>query len=271
MSVKKPARDLVPGDRIRQGLQTVRTVVEVREGRADKGGPWLVVHTVEPCASQPNGTFAWQHKCRPDSLVTLDDGADPSAPDGPPKGVHVRTWSSDSAVVTDMTNAGRRGKLCRKLVVSGTLGAFDSPEAHRASDWTADILRNLRALTGAEPFDVVRERVVDRIGAAHADGVPNGYLQMYEGTIRGIDAPKPCLTAGVEGKWGASAGEDGISISAYDDVNEWREATSGQTNARAYAIAVSVWPQVQAATTLHEASRILADAGARLHGWCGMD
>jgi hypothetical protein len=192
-------------------------------------------------------------------------------------GVHVRTWSGqDSARVTDMTHAGKAGKRCAVLRLSGApwheWAVKDNPVMLDAVQTSREMCRWLEeAEKGGIPFAMIRDRLMEMLDAARDRRVPESYLALHDEEIRAIDAPKPLLTAGVEGEWSASADEDGIHIRDLVSVNEWTEITHDQTNARAYAIAKSVWPQVQTAKTRHEASAILRAAGARLHGYCGMD
>jgi hypothetical protein len=173
-----------------------------------------------------------------------------------------------------MEHAWKRGRRCRVLRISGVCwqeGAARNDVQRAAIRFTREVLAVLGEVDPAESFEAVRERVRDLVAQARAAEVPEGYLTSYDEEVRGLDAPRPVLTVGVPGRWGASADETGIILSAYDDPNEWRECTHGQTAAVAYAIAARVWPQVQQAATLHEAASILRQAGARLHGWCGLD
>jgi hypothetical protein len=147
----------------------------------------------------------------------------------------------------------------------------DNPTQRDAVGTARDICRFLEGLDAQEPFGMVHDRVVDLVEAARSRGVPEGYLSVHDEEIRAIDAPKPLLTAGVVGVWSGAADERGIRLQALNDINQWTEITFNQTEAKAYAIAARVWPQVQKAATLSEARRILSDAGARLHGWCAMD
>jgi hypothetical protein len=203
-------------------------------------------------------------------------GFEPAAPRGQADcgggGVHVQTWVG-SATVTDMTNAGKTGKRCRVLRVSGaSWDEWAGDDVQKlAARLTRQIIRLLNELDTANCFAMVRDRLTELVDEARADGVPEGYLSIHDEEIRGIDAPRPVLTAGVEGVWSGSVDEGGVSLHALDDVNQWRECTHGQTGAAAYKIASAVWGRVKEAKTLHEASSILRDAGCRLHGWCGLD
>jgi hypothetical protein len=189
--------------------------------------------------------------------------------------IHVRTWSgSRSATITEMTNAGRRGKRCRVLRIEGCAGdpwSSDEPWA-KAVRHSQAILGEV-ARYGAEcDFDVVAARVGYLVGRAREEGVPEGHLGSRVESIRGIDAPRAVLTAGVEGKWSASIDENGVHLRDLNDVNEWTEITAhGQSRAEAYRLAASVWAKVEAATTRRDASHILSAAGCRLHGYCAMD
>jgi hypothetical protein len=200
-------------------------------------------------------------------------------------GVHVQVWTgTNTARVTDMSFADKAGKRCAVLTFRGWWenGPTDDPVRLDALQTTLDILRWLEEAGRETPFNLVRDRLSEIVEAAAGRGlrvrlagdesVPTHYhLALYDEEIKAIDAPKPLLTAGVEGQWSASADETGIHVRDLMSVNEWTEITHGQTNARAYAIAKAVWPQVQTAKTRHEASAILRAAGAKLHGYCAMD
>jgi hypothetical protein len=199
--------------------------------------------------------------------------------------IHVQVWcGSACARITDMTNAGKRGKLCETLRFSGapwSHGSHLNPLQQLALDHTSAIVAFLRLMApqaenGGElvdfAFSAVRDSLRAKVATARTHGVPEGYVALYEESIKGIKAPRQVLTAGVAGVWGGHADEDGISLSDLKDPNMWREITHhDQSRARAYEIAAKVWPQVQQAKTLHDAAEILRAAGARLHGYCGMD
>jgi len=191
--------------------------------------------------------------------------------------IHVRTWpGSGSATVTDMTHAGKRGRKCRTLRISGAPSNWNWPpadEAQRlAARHTVHVLHTLENLDGKASFEDARETVRDLIAEARQQGVPLDYLTSYDEVIRGIDAPRPRLMAGVPGVWSGYADETGIHLS--DDADQHNmpaEVTHKQTEAAAYSIACKVWDRVQKAATMPEASSLLTAAGARLHYWCRMD
>jgi hypothetical protein len=196
--------------------------------------------------------------------------------------IHIRTWIGGHATVTDMTNAGRRGKKCRVLRFSGVpwlhYVVADDPVRLVAVDLTRDVLYYLGGLPGSAPqfghdatFDQVRDMVNTVVSAGRKLGVPEGLVALYDEEIRGIDAPRPLLQAGVDGAWSASADEDGVILHDLQDINEWTEISRGQTGATAYELARKVWDQIRTARTRHEASKILTESGVRLHGFCGLD
>lgn len=190
--------------------------------------------------------------------------------------IHIQTWTgTNSARITDMTDAGRRGCRCRVLRFQGApwyAGPCETPEQVAAREWTGRIMAEIVFLRG-EPanFDRTAHAIRELMEAARAAGALSCYLSLSDESIRAIDAPRVPLTAGVAGHWSAGADETGISLRQLDDVNEWSEITHDQSPARAYAIAAKVWARVQSAATLREASAILCAAGARLHGYCAMD
>ena len=59
--------------------------------------------------------------------------------------IHVQVWTgSGTARITDMTNAGKRGKTCRRLRFSGALGCTYSAAALQAHDITLNVLDLLK-------------------------------------------------------------------------------------------------------------------------------
>jgi hypothetical protein len=188
--------------------------------------------------------------------------------------VHIRTWTgSGVATVFDMTNAGKRGKMCRVIRFSGwgNSAMSDTPEG-KASDFSRGVCHWLNALPLSVPFDVIRAEMGAKFEEfRRTAGNPFG-IEIHDEEARGVDAPKPPLTAGVPGKWSAPADEDGVSIHALDDVNEWTEITSSSQHKNvAYQKAAKVWDRVRKAKDRHEAHAILTAAGCKLHGFCGRD
>lgn len=162
--------------------------------------------------------------------------ADTSAP----ARVHARVWlGSASALVVDMTHAGRRGKKCRTVRV--WLGHNESAPSYGEARHFLDVLGALDPETG---FDDVMT------------------------LARAVKAECPWIP----GVWSGSLDDDGVHLRDLTDTNnEPTEITHDQAPARAYALGARVWPQVQAAKTMHEAARILRDAGCRLHYFCAVD
>jgi hypothetical protein len=187
-------------------------------------------------------------------------------------GVHVRTWAAGQATVTEMTNAGKRGKKCRTVTFHGWVNTAHDRESEpgRSTNLALSVLHWLKDDVKADAsFDAVAAELKRRVAEA---GLPTHCASVAEGETRGIDAPRPKLTAGVEGLWGASADETGVTICRHNDVNGWAEITgSRQTATEAYRLAAKAWPRVRAATTFDEASEILTAAGCKLHGYCMMD
>lgn len=199
--------------------------------------------------------------------------------------VHVKVWSgSRTARIIDMTNAGRIGKRCSTLRISGaswSASPFETDDQKAARLASESLIAQLEALgdhvnNGGQvldyDFEAVVELVLRRVHAAHAAGSPESYLNAFGESIKGIHAPRPVLVAGVEGKWTASADENGISMRQLDDVNEWSQITRhGQTGPQAYKLAAKVWDRVKRCAKMGEAAEILRAAGCKLHGYCAMD
>ncbi len=191
--------------------------------------------------------------------------------------IYVQIWSgSGNGRVTDMTNAGKRGKTCRVLTFLGDCASV--------IDWLCTTADERAARGGCyalacHPVHEARPDDFDRV-AAEVRALAGPSCDVEEREIRGVDAPRPKLTAGgtvvgtdgISRRWSAEADHEGIHLRELDDVNEWTEITSSkQKNAQAYTLASRVWEQVRAAPDRYSASKILAAAGCKLHGFCAMD
>lgn len=184
--------------------------------------------------------------------------------------IHVKTWTgAGNARVTEMVNAGKRGKSCRVFGFQGWMPHGGDETHERIRQLNRDILFYLNGLMGRESFDDVRAAVAGKISEA---GLPEHAGRIYDEEIRGIDAPKRELRAGVEGKWSAGADETGVGVyDVEDQYNLPASITHDQTKAAAYAAAAKVWGRVEQAKTYSEACAILRDAGCRLHSYCRID
>ena len=189
--------------------------------------------------------------------------------------IHVQTWSgSCTARITDMANAGKRGKTCRVLRFSGCPwpSGTGNDLQQRGRQATADILQAIEGFTPDRDFDMVAALLQAAIQKARNDGIPESHVAAYPEELKGIHAPVPRLTASGEG-WSASADESGISVN--DDADAYNMpcmiTPSGQTNNQSYKLAAKVWEQVKAATSFHDVGDILRAAGCKLHYYCRMD
>jgi len=199
--------------------------------------------------------------------------------------IHIKVWEGSKTIrITDMTNAGKRGKSCRVLYISGVpwgQSSLETPDQRKARKWTEKVMGQIEEVAPGcryNPqmvnlcFDAVAGKLEALLETARLDGIPENYVCGSLKEIKGIHAPKSFLTAGVPGKWSARADERGITVHALDDPNKWTVITCySQSRARAYAIAAKVWDRVQQAETIHEVTEILRAAGAHLHGYCAMD
>ena len=165
------------------------------------------------------------------------------------KATHVQVWTGSlCARVTEMVNAGKRGKTCRMLRLT-TVGYINNMPGY------GEVLHffneTAEKLAGESYEDI---RLLCRALA----GVCEGFT-FHEETIRGVDAPKLVLTAGVAGKWSASASADGITVSDLrDTINEPKSITpSSQSEAQAYKLAAKVWAKVTEAKTYGQAVDVL--------------
>jgi hypothetical protein len=184
--------------------------------------------------------------------------------------IHVRTWTgSESVRITDMANAGKRGKRCRVIRFQGWRPSAGDATARAAADLCATVIGWAEHLDLATSFDSVAAELRAMVQAA---ALPAHCAGIHEEEIRGIDAPRPRLTAGLDGVWSGSVDESGVSLSDHTDrFNEPAACTHNQSEARAYDLAARVWPRVRACRTMSEAKDVLRAAGCRLHYWCRVD
>jgi len=185
--------------------------------------------------------------------------------------IHVEFWSgSNCARITDMTNAGKRGKTCRVARWSGFRWTGDQTQTTYVeadhNSLQSEVV--IKALTPEMSFD----EALSDIRAA-MDRFPAPWVMLSEpDEIRGIDAPKEKLVAGKDGVWCGTLDTDGVHLRDLTDTNnEPTMITIRQTKGAAYALARKVWFRVMQASSMHEAGEILQAAGCRLHSYCAMD
>lgn len=188
--------------------------------------------------------------------------------------IHVQVWTgSGTARITDMTNAGKRGKTCRVLRFSGALGCSYNAEALQAHGMTLNVLEMLKPgqPIHTQDFDTACANMKAAVDTARALGVGERLIAVHEEEVRGVDAPLPLLTAGNE-KWSAKADEDGLLLrDLTDHNNDPAMCDYKQKHSQAYKLAAKVWGQLAACQTMHEAGEVLSKAGVKLHYWCMVD
>ncbi len=189
--------------------------------------------------------------------------------------LNIQTWSgSGSASITDMDNAGKRGKTCRVFQFRGWRNNGGTPEADRANEFTALVI-GILVVEHDRPtldFDGLHRLITSMVDTANREQPLAGGIAIYDETIRGVDAPVPVLTAGVAGLWSARADKDGLAIT--DDADKYNEPamiTTRQKHGQAYRLAAKVWTQVQGCATFSQVGDVLKVAGCKLHYYCRMD
>jgi hypothetical protein len=176
--------------------------------------------------------------------------------------INVRTWSgSQTVLVTEMTNAGKRGKTCR-TIHAGFRGRVGD-DAAGYGEWLHAINDVLPHLDAAETsFDDAATYLRAMSGVAQ--------IELREETIRGVDAPLPALV--VKGTtWDASADETGVHVADYLDRNNEPRSLSRGSHARSYKLAAKVFPTLTPEMRYHDVVQALEAAGIDLHSYCAMD
>lgn len=176
--------------------------------------------------------------------------------------VAIKVWiGGPSAEVVELANAGKRGKTCRVLRLSAFVPYGGQPSQFALWIGWGDL-----AAMGAESFDAIEAKARSLANPADSREV----VALSE--IRGVDAPRATLSAGVEGVWSASATADGITVADLSDRNnDPRWITSGQSKGAAYEKAAKVWASLSECKTAGEAAILLGRAGCKLHGYCAVD
>ncbi len=192
--------------------------------------------------------------------------------------IHIKTWRSGSATITDLTNAGKRGKKCFQLSFRGWIPGYGSGLTHDAFlavEVSREVLVYLDEIEKDQAsldFNFVATKVGEIVRSAIEKGAAQNLLSCDIEEIRGVDAPKPVLTAGVQGQWSGAIDKDGVHLSDDADQHNLPAAiTNNQSADKAYKIAKGVWDRVQECKTFSEAYSLLSDSGCRLHYWCRMD
>ena len=186
--------------------------------------------------------------------------------------IHVQAWSGSGGIrITEMLNAGKRGKRCRAMRFQGSFSSYSPTEAHeRAHTLTMVAIGWAQSLDLGTPFDAAKAHLEALI--AQYGPLPEGYAALYQEDIRGVDAPREKLTAGVPHRWSAKVDESGVFVSDDSDRhNEPALCTHQQTNGSAYERAARVWESVRACKSFSEVWEVLSGAGCKLHYWCRMD
>ncbi len=190
---------------------------------------------------------------------------------------YIKIWSGGGSVrFVDMEHAGKPGKTCRVLTIIGQrCGSFCDEEPYKGRlNATDSLFRDIITLTGEESKrdGVVIEKSFDEVCALFRGPAVSAGLDINEREIRGVDAPKPVLTAGIPGVWFGRLDNDGVHLRDLTDMhNEPTEITTRQSANTAYRKAEKVWPFVSAAQTMGQASALLRTAGCKLHYYCAMD
>ena len=193
------------------------------------------------------------------------------------KTIHVKTWTGAcNARITDMTNAGKRGKKCSVLRFKGALWGHGvgTPDQQHAKEVSTQIFYAIEDLRDESPscdFATAAGIIETMIADARLQGIPESYIAVYREEIRGVDAPVEKLTAHGDG-WNALADENGITVNDTRDLyNEPCMITSRQKKSQAYRLARKVWDRVAKAISFHEVGDILREAGCNLHYFCRVD
>ena len=190
------------------------------------------------------------------------------------KKIHVRIWSgSKCGEITEIINAGKRGKMCRVMRWGGVDYLEKEPETRPGQNAAVKATFALMVLCGKLSPECDYDAAVRmcREDLAQYPGA-EVLVKIEERTIKGIDAPREKLVAGKDGVWSGHADENGISLLDHTDhYNEPAEITTRQSTSEAYRLAAKVWEKVKQAASMHEASDILTAAGCQLHGYCRMD
>lgn len=177
--------------------------------------------------------------------------------------INIKSWASaGNATITDMTNAGKRGKMCRRVRFAGECYAEGTDRS-----LTLEIVERLRELSESKIVKSFEEALSWLKFKIKGSG-----LKIYEEEIKGIRAPREELSFTLEGVWSISIDESGVSLADLADRNnEPRMITTRQSANTAYNKARKVWEEVKKAKTMSQAGNVLSEAGCQLHYYCAMD
>jgi hypothetical protein len=150
------------------------------------------------------------------------------------------------------------------------LNTGTNEEARRAHTLALVVREWAEKLDTSTAFDDAETAL--RAMVAEYAPLPAYACEVYTDDIRGVDAPRSPLVAGVAGKWSAKADESGVFVSEdADKYNEPALMTHKQSKAIAYTKAARVWDQVAACQSFSQVWDVLRGAGCQLHYWCRVD
>jgi len=174
--------------------------------------------------------------------------------------------------MTEMLNAGKRGKKCRYISIGFT--TCPSLKTGNEDQFRTELMAKCGLAineygrkSSTASFDEIAMMI-----KANAPKVGKYGLEIFEQEIRGIDAPVQPLTAGGRG-WRASATEEGVTVEDLLDTNNYPMSITAhdQSKPESYRIAKKVWTWVERASSYSDAVRILRDSGIKIHSYCAMD
>jgi hypothetical protein len=162
--------------------------------------------------------------------------------------IHISTCTGSRSVrIVDMTNAGKRGKVCR-VIHDSKIDGFDT--FHQMTRTTGNAIV-------AMSFDDAASMMPETADLEE---------------IRGVDAPLPRREV-MHDNFSLTLDTNGAHLRDNRDQINWPTTITShrQNNRTSYMKALKVWDKLKAATTYYECVELMSDAGCVLHSYCAMD
>lgn len=194
--------------------------------------------------------------------------------------VHVRTWLSGVVEITDLEQAGKRGKKCRRARYYGGDQKYGGGSSEGLGAATRRLIAVAHGFDPSRSFDEAVAALAAVVAERRAEAGPTGDLiDVEHSLIRGVDAPVFRLRAlgprsavhAPRATFEAMADGDSVWVENGEDVYNGQTWTNRGNPRKAYAAAAKVWDKVKAAKTHREALDVLEAAGIEFRSYCSVD
>ena len=170
--------------------------------------------------------------------------------------------------VTEITNAGRKGKKCAKFSVCGEGWNDDLAWASIGTDLS--VIAQSKTLTA----DAMEEEIKGISAKAYAKcrGSESwGVMMSYRNELRGIDVPLAPIVVHNKTMYLEADGVDVLVRNLTDQHNEPTTIITKKNDARKFYDYVSAHSANLSEMTYHQVTSLMLNMGLKIHSYCAVD